>query len=120
MMRAQLVLPLLAVAAISSPVAVCGCTDDEGCSLNGVCDLESSLCVCDPAWEGDTCSRLALLPAPADCGYHRFDEGGAVASWGGTVMEDPEGGTWHMVRQLSLVFSCRRSQSCVLLLLAPA
>eukprot|EP01051_Picozoa_sp_SAG22_P019077 SAG22_NODE_3406_length_1731_cov_1.502451_2_plen_452_part_00 len=82
----------------SIAAAAWACTGDEGCSLNGVCDLESQVCVCDPAWTGDSCSRLALLPAPPDCGYHRFDGGGAVASWGGTVIQDPESGdTWHMV-----------------------
>ena len=51
-------------------------------------------CECDAAWLGETCSRLALLPAPRDAGYRRSDAGGLVSSWGGSVLQ--RNGTWHM------------------------
>lgn len=42
------------------------CTDDAGCSLNGVCNTATSTCTCDPGW---TSAGAAALGTP-DCGTY--------------------------------------------------
>lgn len=65
---------------------------DADCSFNGRC--AASLCACEPAWTGDRCQTLRLLPAAREGGA-RWREGGKnVSTWGGSVHLD--GGTFHM------------------------
>ena len=71
-----------------------GCSDDEGCSLNGVCS--SGACVCDPSWRGTSCEVLRLLPAARDSGLRSVDDGRPTSSWGGAVHRQPDG-TWGML-----------------------
>jgi hypothetical protein len=40
------------------------CSDDTGCSLNGVCTQSTGVCTCYPPWTGGDCSELDILPAP--------------------------------------------------------
>ena len=70
------------------------CVTDDDCSLNGLCD--ATVCACDAAWAGASCSRLALLPAPHDGGYRALN----TSSWGGTVVHFD--GAWHMIVAESL------------------
>jgi hypothetical protein len=49
------------------------CTTDDDCSLNGLCDVRSGVCACDPWWEGKWCQRLVLLPAKRYAGKMDYD-----------------------------------------------
>jgi hypothetical protein len=61
------------------------CSDDVGCSLNGVC--QHGTCSCDPSWRGPSCSTLWLLPASKEAGFHPpfATVPDSTSSWGGTV-----------------------------------
>ncbi|GMI10708.1 hypothetical protein TrVE_jg2349 [Triparma verrucosa] len=78
-----------------------GCRDDSDCSLNGKCS-ESSTCQCRPAWKGERCETLNILPTPKESGYRRMDLNQATkkmantSSWGGAILPDPKDGTLHM------------------------
>ena len=65
------------------------------CSLNGVCDTQNSVCVCDEGWTGVDCGLLDLLAAPTDCSFHGESACGAdgtvTSSWGGSVLRLPSG-----------------------------
>jgi len=67
------------------------CQTDMDCNLNGLCAADSGLCRCDPAWDGPTCGRLAVLPTPADNGYNVP----GTASWGGNAIYDPATKLYH-------------------------
>jgi len=69
------------------------CRTDDDCHLNGVCTTQST-CSCAPGWTGSTCAQLHLLPAKPRpfAGYEEAD----TASWGGSVLEDPSTGLFHM------------------------
>ena len=69
------------------------CTNDEGCQLNGKC-AGDGVCVCVPEWTGLDCSLLNLKPARPSP-HAGYDEHG-TSSWGGSIVEDPAGGLWHM------------------------
>ena len=69
------------------------CRDDEDCSLNGKCT--SGTCVCRPAWTGDRCEQLNLLPATRGAGYRGINGGHNTSSWGGSVLKGTDG-TYHM------------------------
>ena len=56
------------------------CRSHLECQLNGVCDLPSAACRCDPAWKGPNCSALNLLPTSAT-GDLRIPD---VSTWGMT------------------------------------
>lgn len=71
------------------------CSSDADCSYNGQCGAEN-VCECQPAWKGDRCQTLALLPMAKDWGLHSVDEGQNTSSWGGSVLLDPETGVFHM------------------------
>ncbi len=103
------------------------CESDLDCSFNGKCssptrhaeyDDESSAlpssssssttgCVCDAAWQGPTCSELALEPVDrSQLGYQyttpddtQGGQGGQgsnnVSSWGGTILLDEKSGLYH-------------------------
>jgi hypothetical protein len=65
-------------------VAVVGasqCTDDLGCSLNGICETLGK-CSCRQGWKGEECGILDLAPAPSVEAFHRP----LTASWGGGVL----------------------------------
>ena len=74
------------------------CRSDDDCSLNGKCI--SGTCQCRPAWKGDRCETLNLLPATKGAGYRGVDDGHNTSSWGGAVLQGPDG-KW--VRALSCV-----------------
>lgn len=77
---------LVAAASLSAHVAL-GCTVDEDCNLNGVCDLTKQACVCDPGWSGSDCGALDFAPASYGTGYNLTSVG--TSSWGGKTIRDP-------------------------------
>lgn len=102
----------IALAAISAVTAVC--SDDNDCSLNGVCT--AGICVCDDGWtthdnlkiDGPDCGQLDFLPAPSDTSFHGLDAN--KSSWGGSVLHLPFGtGTkkWSM-------FAAEMTRGCTL------
>jgi hypothetical protein len=79
----------MALSLLFTAAAATGCTSDDGCSLNGVCDLASGSCKCDKPWGAADCSKLQFKPSPTtDCGkacaYHAMDA--KNTSWGGSVL----------------------------------
>jgi hypothetical protein len=68
-----------------------GCTTNLDCQLNGKCS-SSGVCRCDPAWTGQRCERLDLLPASAEAGL----QDPRLSSWGGSVLQNTSNGEWHM------------------------
>jgi hypothetical protein len=72
-----------------------GCSTALDCGLNGVC--KSEVCECRPAWKGEHCQTLSLLPASLDAGYrHKSASGQSISSWGGAVLWSDEDNLWHM------------------------
>eukprot|EP01051_Picozoa_sp_SAG22_P006635 SAG22_NODE_440_length_10484_cov_19.751661_9_plen_429_part_00 len=67
-----------------------GCDTDFDCSLGGEC--VAGKCKCDPAWHGEHCAELNLLPAKATAGYN--PSANNSASWGGNPVLG-EDGDWH-------------------------
>ena len=59
-------LSLVAESASLSPP----CTSDIDCSLNGVCDHTTQLCVCDQPWSGAACNQLVRGAAPTPGGIY--------------------------------------------------
>ena len=68
------------------------CSGHMGCSLNGKC--LDAVCVCDLAWKGPACARLAILPTirnePA-AAYGGDSQLPNMSSWGGSVLRDDDG-----------------------------
>jgi hypothetical protein len=64
------------------------CKDNADCQLNGAC--LNGACKCDPAWTGERCQRLDLLPASIDAGL----QDPVLSSWGGSVLQNETDGTW--------------------------
>ncbi len=100
----SIVLALAALAFSSSTSASTSCKSDLDCSLNGVCDLSSGACQCDPPWVSDLgtgdpqtlpgCSYLDFLPSPVSpCGPACAFHGGPSSldvnwtSWGMSVLQ---------------------------------
>jgi hypothetical protein len=99
------VLAAALVAAVSA-----SCTDDAGCSLNGLCNTATGTCTCDPGWitgapsyGSPDCGMLDLLAAPSDVSFHGKNDN--QSSWGGSVLNLPVNGKMSYVTPLSL-FSC--------------
>ncbi|GMH50982.1 hypothetical protein TL16_g00918 [Triparma laevis f. inornata] len=70
------------------------CASSKDCGLNGDC-LES-ICSCDPAWTGPTCTTLNLIPlssTSADNGVYKHD---TSTSWGANVLFSSEDNLYHM------------------------
>lgn len=74
------------------------------CSLNGICTA-SGECECDPAWVGNSCQTLAILPATRDSGLRQINVpaggpngtiAGNTSTWGGAVLYDPKYKLWFM------------------------
>ena len=68
------------------------------CSMNGICTA-SGECQCDPAWVGNECQTLAILPAEKASGLRQIDVpaggpngtiAGNTSTWGGAVLYDPK------------------------------
>lgn len=75
------------------------CTDEEGCSLNGVCSSSSKTCVCDAPWGGASCETLQFAPGIESacgklCAYHGNKND--TTSWGGSVVRAEEDGKYYM------------------------
>ena len=88
--------PVLASHFGPQPKTSSACTSDMECSLNGRCVAGG--CVCDPAWEGAACDRLAVLPTDRDepaAAYGGDAQPLNVSSWGGNILEGDDG-TWHL------------------------
>lgn len=68
------------------------CTTDDDCSLNGLCNLTTQQCKCDPAWTGPDCGILDRAPATRHSGYNLTGNG--TSSWGGKPIRDPATGRW--------------------------
>ena len=88
-----------AVAAVLGAAMTSPCTDDEGCELNGICDVATGSCKCETAWGGETCSTLQLLPAKHGAGYRNYTRTTTelqTSSWGGGAIFDEETALWNM------------------------
>lgn len=81
---------LVLVGTLQADEAPFKCSTNWDCQLNGKC--AAGICDCDAAWTGERCQRLHLLPAHADAGL----QDPKLSSWGGSVLQDPSSGTWHM------------------------
>ena len=79
---------------VSWPAARCRSVRD--CSHNGECSSATSLCDCQPAWTGDRCQTLRILPAVRNTGLVSKDGGANTSSWGGTVSRADDG-SFHML-----------------------
>ena len=98
---------LVALAALGHAKAYAkapGCTTDEDCSLNGVCNVSTGgapgVCSCDVPWIGHRCQTLELAAGEVGlhglplCAYH--GDGVNSTSWGGSVLHAPEDGKYYM------------------------
>jgi hypothetical protein len=65
------------------------CTSDLDCSLNGICDINSGICACDPPWIGNLDGSNTL----PDCGFLKFTPAGSPAA---TKMQS-QAGVFHGV-----------------------
>ena len=61
------------------------------CSLGGTC--ENGACKCWPTWTGPNCSVLNLQPTEHIGAWERK---GNQSSWGGSIVQDPKTGIYHM------------------------
>lgn len=66
------------------------CVTSSDCQLNG--DCVSGTCVCIPAWKGNQCQLLNLLPALPNSGLQLA----STSSWGGSILKDEDTGVFHM------------------------
>ena len=91
------------------------CSNDEDCSLNGVCVNNS--CLCDPGWTtlpfgpnntlSPGCGYLDFLPSPISacgnaCAFHGGDGGvdRKTTSWGGSVLFE-DGRYWMFAAEMA-------------------
>ena len=63
------------------------------CNYNGACD--GGVCRCSQGWDGDHCDMLRLLPTRPELGYQPVQNGMTASSWGGSVVQGPDG-LFHM------------------------
>ena len=78
---------------IDDNIYVTECDTDEDCSFNG--DCVNKICQCYPAWKGNHCAQLNILPTNKTSGYQNFEGGMNVSSWGGSVILGKDG-KYHM------------------------
>lgn len=78
---------ILLVAGATPTLAAAGCGSDSDCSLNGVCDVATGACTCDPGWKAADCGMLDLLPAASSVSFHGLNSN--RSSWGGSVLRLP-------------------------------
>ena len=86
---------VLLVLAAALPSALAKCASAHDCSLGGTCGADGR-CVCFPTWKGENCSELHLLPSTRDPSWRAWDRPGNQSSWGGSVVQDPATGLYHM------------------------
>ncbi|GMH80697.1 hypothetical protein TrST_g6054 [Triparma strigata] len=84
-------LNVLLAAAVASSSA---CTTSSDCGLNG--DCVDKTCSCDPAWTGDTCTSLNLIPLSAEAAEDGAYKHGTSTSWGANVAFCDEDNLYHM------------------------
>ncbi|KID70281.1 uncharacterized protein G6M90_00g085080 [Metarhizium brunneum] len=101
---------LLAFAIVLPRLSHQKCTDDEDCSLNGVCGRDTA-CRCDDGWIGDDCGILDVRPAKLDNGYNQTAKG--TSSWCNSIVKDP------LERNLHHLFVSEFSHGCGLDYWAP-
>lgn len=65
---------------------------DAQCSYNGTFDTDSSSCLCDAGWFGESCSQLNLGEAQPDGGYRPVQ----TDAWGAAILYDDETALYHM------------------------
>eukprot|EP01063_Lacrimia_lanifica_P035701 TRINITY_DN688_c1_g1_i1.p1 TRINITY_DN688_c1_g1~~TRINITY_DN688_c1_g1_i1.p1 ORF type:complete len:349 (+),score=139.78 TRINITY_DN688_c1_g1_i1:42-1088(+) len=79
----------------AAAAAAAGCTRDEDCSLNGVCNVATGACACDRPWTGPSCGVLAFKPWSGRPAYGSATNGSAAFStWGGVPVE--KDGKFHL------------------------
>lgn len=98
---------LTAVLALISSLALLAqcCSTDDDCSLNGICDLDSSTCTCDPGWTTADCGHLDLSPATRYTGYNNtnvtlpgYYGSKGNSSWAGQIIQDRhDKGLFHLI-----------------------
>jgi hypothetical protein len=86
----RLTLSVLGATATHFVYAASTVRSDWACQLNG--ELVNGSCNCFPAWKGEACELLNLVPANPDAGLHMNGN----SSWGGNVLYDKTTGRWHM------------------------
>jgi hypothetical protein len=74
---------------------VFGCSGPEDCSYNGKCET-SGTCTCKPAWSGEYCERLAVIPGLKSLGYQGVEGSSRLSSWGGAPLIGDDG-LYHMI-----------------------
>ncbi|KAJ4375130.1 hypothetical protein N0V83_002214 [Neocucurbitaria cava] len=86
---------LLISSVVTLALPAAPCTNDEDCSLNGLCHPRSQTCHCDPGWTGPSCSALDLSPATRGTGYNHttytdptYYKSYGNSSWGGQIVQD--------------------------------
>eukprot|EP01084_Bolivina_argentea_P237885 399686_1 len=80
---------------------IIGCNSDLDCSLNGICNKTSLLCICDDQWYGKYCDLLNIIPTIKNNGYKQLN----YSSWGGSIIYDKLTQTYNM-------FVARMSMHC--------
>ena len=76
---------MLVFAALASTCGAAACTDDFGCSLNGVC--AAGACACEAPWTGAQCGAIAFAAASPAAGrdiYDAYDT--AHNTWNGPIV----------------------------------
>lgn len=74
------------------------CESDDDCNLNGICNMSSGQCSCDPQWRGTDCGILNLLPAVKGEGYQRQ----GLNQWGGNPFLARDGQYHVLVTEMTL------------------
>jgi hypothetical protein len=98
----MLLIQFVVIGAVASvhPISTIGggaCTDDLGCSLNGICVQEK--CVCDAHWTHKNCGMLKLLPAKIESGLRNATS----SSWGGQVVRS---GSFYLMYAAIMAHNC--------------
>lgn len=71
------------------------CENDEDCSLNGICQKATGICICDAGWTTSDCGHLDLFPAKRNNGYNwteytseTYSGTAGNSSWGASILQD--------------------------------